>query len=404
MAINPLQHVQPGQLITSAWANDVVDEINTLAAMLAALGSPPETPPSTSGKPVLTSRSPTGNLEVGDPITLFGQNFGPRHDGLTRVAFGPVQISDSQFLFGSSDTQLRFAVPNITPATVTVKVITPEGTSDNALSVTVLPTAVENLGDVQVDAANDPDNPPTPTEGVPLLLQWKVASNTEHPDHYTFHVDFTDVTPASQVWSALLNTDHAMITPGSPFTVVATVTVPHEGTATVTLTAQSTTDTERKHTSTPLSLEVDAEMAVSDPRIELNVAVPQPIVDSQGHPSHAHLSFEDGKPVISVDADSDSFVRINVHFNDPLATIPVPYRFFAEVDDTTNWTVGTVQPPTLIQSALMGNTHVTYNLTNEETGSEQNNATLTVRAAKLQSVGGPDDYISFAPVTLRNAG
>jgi hypothetical protein len=404
MAITPLQHVQPGQLITHTWANDVVDDINTLFAMFAALGSPPAPIPSTSGAPVLTGRSPTGDLHVGDAIALLGQNFSPRHSGLTRVNFGTVLVSDSAFLTGSSDTQLRFAVPNVSPGTVPVTVSTPEGTSVNVLSVHVLPAVTTNPGTVQVDPANDPQNPPTPTEGTPLLLQWTVSSNTVFPDDYTFTIHFTDVTPGSQNWSALLNTGEASITPGVPFTVVATVTVPHQGTANVMLTAQSTTDSERHHTSLPLSLEVDQPTATSDSRIGLNVPDPQPIFDSHGHPSHSHLTFEGAVPVISVDANSNSFVQIAVHFNDPAATPPVNYRFFAQVEDTTHWTAGDVHPPTLVQTALMGNTTVTYDLTNKATDAAQNETTLTVSAAKLQSDGTTQDYVSFAPVTLRNAG
>jgi IPT/TIG domain len=404
MAINPLPHVQPGDLITSAWANDVVDEINTLAAMLAALGSPPETPPATSGAPVLTSRSPTGDLHIGDSITLIGQNFGPRHDGLTRVNFGGIQVSDSAFLTGSSDTQLRFAVPNVSPGTVTVRVINPEGTSTNALTVHVLPATAPQGGNVHIDPANDPSNPPTPEAGQPLQLQWTVASDTILPDTYAFSVDFTDVTPSSATWSATLNAAQMLITPGSPATVVATVQVPSSGSAKVTLTATSITDSSRHGSANPITLEVGTETATSDPRIALRVANPQPDFDSHGNPSNATLSFDGDLPVISVIADSDSFVQIQVHFNDLVSSPPLNYRFFAEVEDTTNWSVGDVHPATLVQTLPGGNTTVTYNLTNNATNTAQNQTTLTVSAAKLQSDGTTDDYVSFAPVTLRNAG
>lgn len=404
MAINPLQHVQPGDLITSAWANDVVDEINTLAAMLAALGSPPVTPPATSGAPVLTSRTPSGDLRVGDSITLIGQNFSPRYSGLTRINFGGVQVSDSAFLTGSNDTHLRIAVPNIPPGTVGVTVSTPQGTSSNMLSVNVLPAVAPQGGNVRIDPANDPSNPPTPQAGQPLQLQWTVASDTILPDTYAFAVDFTDVTPSSQTWSATLNASQMPITPGSPATVVATVQVPASGSAKVTLTAASTTDSSRRGSSNPITLEVGAETATSDPRIALRVANPQPDFDSQGNPSNATLTFDGDLPVIAVNANAESFVQIQVHFNDLASTPPLNYRFFAEVEDTTNWSVDAVRPATLVQTAPSGNTTVTYNLTNLATNSAPNETTLTVSAAKLQSDGTTDDYVSFAPVTLRNAG
>ena len=404
MAINPLQHVEPGDLITASWANDVVDEINSLAAALAALGSPPETPPSTSGPPVLTSRSPTGDVHVNDQITLIGQNFSPRHDGLTRVNFGGLQISDSAFLTGSSDTQLRFGVPNVPPGTVGVTVSTPQGTSSNMLSVNVLAAVTPQSGDVHIDPANDPSNPPTPTSGVPLQLQWTVSSATISTDTYSFDVSFTDVTPSSASWSATLNASQMAITPGSPFTVVATVTVPSTGSANVTLTATSTTDSSRHASSNPLLLEVGSETATSDPRIALRVANPQPDFDSHGNPSNATLTFDGSLPVILVNANSASFVQMQVHFTDLASTPPLNYRFFADVADDTHWTAGAAHPPTLVQSSLGGTTTIVYDLTNLATNSAQNETQLTVSAAKLMPDGTTDDYVSFAPVTLRNAG
>ena len=108
--------------------------------------------------------------------------------------------------------------------------------------------------------------------------------------------------------------------------------------------------------------------------------------------------------MIAVAADSESFVQIEVDFTDLASTPPLNYRFFAEVEDTTHWSADDVHPATLVQTALGGTTTVTYNLTNLATDSAQNETTLTVSAAKLQSDGTTDDYVSFAPVTLRNAG
>lgn len=404
MAITPLQHVQPGDLITSAWANEVVDEINTLAAMLAALGSPPVTPPSTSGAPVLTSRTPSGDLHVGDLITLIGQNFSPRHSGLTRVNFGGVQVSDSAFLPGTSDTQLRFSVPSVTPGTVTVRVVTPQGTSSNALSVNVLPAVITNPGDVHIDSALDPSNPPTPPAGGTVQLQWSVDSDTILADTYAFALAFTDVTPSSATWSGTLNASQMSVTPGTPFTVVATINVPNTGSAKVALTATSTTDSSRHASSNPITLEVDVETTVSDPRIDLRVSNPQPDFDAHGHPSNAFLTFDGTQPVINVTQDSASFVQMQVHFDDTVSTPPLHYRFFAEVDDTTHWSVQPASPAALVQTFPGGTTTVLYNVTNLATDAATNQATLTVSAAKLQSDGTTDDYVSFALVTLRNAG
>lgn len=404
MAINPLQHVQPGDLITATWANDVVDEINAILAQLAALGSPPSSPPSTSGPPVLTARSPTGDVHVGDQLTLIGQNFTPRHDGFTRVNFGGVEVTDPSFLAGTSDTQLIFAVPNVPPGTVGVTVSTPQGTSTHMLSVNVLAATAPQSGDVHVDPAEDPQHPPTPQANQSLQLHWTVASDTIQPDTYAFSINVSNIQPSGKSWPATLNATQMQITPGSPFTVVATISVPDSGSADVALTATSTTDGSRSASSNPIHLVVGTATETSDPRIALRVANPQPDFDAGGHPSNAFLTFDGLLPVINVSANSPSFVQIQVQFSDTTSTPPLNYRFFAEVDDTTNWSVQAASPATLVQTLPNGTTTVNYNLTNLASDTSQHQATLTVKAAKLKSDGVTDDYVSFAPVTLRNAG
>src|SRR5262245_5223215 len=400
MALTPLQHVQPGQLITSAWANAVIDEINAIVAELESVGSPPDTP-TPGGPPVLTGRSPTGDVHVGDTLTLLGQNFTPRHDGLTRVNFGGQQITDNAFLPGSSDTQLRFGVPNVL-GNVSVRVITPQGTSAAALSVHVLPQVISNPGDVTIDSSLDPNDPPTPPAGGTVQLQWSINSATALPDNYTFALLLTEQTGGS--WSGLLNVPQMTITPGIPFTVVATINVPASGSTKVALSATSTTDSTRHSSSNPITLTVNQQTDVSDPRIDLRVSDPQPDFDSGGNPSNSFLTFDGDQPVINVAADSQGFVLMQVHFADTSSPPPLRYRFFAEVADTTHWSVQPASPPTLIQTMPGGTTTVLYNLTNLATNAVPNQTTLTVRAAKVQSDGVTEDYVSFAPVTLRNAG
>jgi hypothetical protein len=403
MTINPLQHVQPGDLITAAWANDVVDEINAILVQLAAVGSPPDSPPTTSGPPVLTGRSPTGDVHVGDELTLFGENFSPRHNGLTRVNFGGIQLTETSFLIGSSDTQLSFAVPGIPPGTVGVTVSTPQGTSPQMLSVNVLAATQPNSGSVHADPHNDPANPPTPQAGQPLQLQWIVSSDTIFPDTYTFSIDVANIQPTGKSWPATLNATEMSITPGAPFTVVATLSVPDTGSADVMLTATSATDSARHTSSNPIHLEVGTATPTSDPRIALRVANPQPQFDAGGHPTNAFLTMDGDQAVINVNASSDSFVQIQVSFSDTTSTPPLNYRFFASVDDTTHWAVHAASPATLVQTLPNGTTTVNYAFTNLATDSAQNQATLTVSAAKLK-LDATDDYVSFAPVTLRNAG
>jgi hypothetical protein len=352
---------------------------------------------------VLTTRSPLGDVHVNDNLTLFGQNFTPRHNDLTRVNFGTVQIPDSQFLLGSSDTQLRFTVPNVPPGPVNISVSTPQGTSVHVLSVNVAAAVAPQGGTVHVDTANDPNNPPKPLPNQPLQLQGKVSSDTISPDDYTFDITFSEVTPSTQTWSATLNANEQTIDPNAPFTVVATVQVPSGGSAKATLTATSTTDSTR-HESNTLPLAVNVSTPTSDPRIALRVVDPQPDFDNHGNPNNAFLTYDGTNPVINVVKNASAIVEMQVHFSDTTATPPLNYRFFSQVEDTAHWSAGTADPATLVQMALGGTTTVIFNLSNLATDAATNETQITVSAAKLKPDLTTDDYVSFTPVTLRNAG
>jgi hypothetical protein len=397
-----LDTVSPGQLITARGWLALTDAIEDLRVRVSALEAGGPTTGSSPGAPVLNTRTPTGDLHPHDLVTLLGQNFSPLSKA--RVNFGPVMITS--FGAGSDDSHLSFTVPSITPQAVAITVSTPQGTSSKTLTANVLAEVVPQGGTVDVQASNDPLNPPSPVAGQPLQLQWSVKSNTMFPDTYSFDVEFSNVQPASANWTATLTTSQHQIAAGASYTVIATVAVPNDPNASANVTLKATSQTDPNHrwmAATPLTLTVGEDTPTSDPRIGLTVVDPQPFFDMDGNPSNVTLIRENNLPVILIGKNAPGFVEIQVDFHDAGATPPVNYRFFSEVADTTHWSADAVSPPTLVQTLLNGTATVLFNLTNLATNANPNDTQFTVSAAKLKA-DSTDDYVSFAPISIRNAG
>ena len=396
-----LPQANPGDLIRSDDWNAMtaaIDDLETRVAALEAGGG--TSSPSSPGAPVLNTRVPTTDLHVGDLVTLLGQNFFPL--SLTRINFGAKQITS--FGVGSDDTHLNFTVPNITPQTVSISVANPQGESSKHLTANVVTALPPPVGDVDVQSANDPSNPPNPTAGGTVQLQWTVTSNTLVPDTYTFEPVVSNASPNSAAWTVVLNATQKQINAGASFTVVATVTIATNATSVdVGLKATSQTLSSRTKTTPPTTLTVGEETPVSDSRIGLTVMVPQPEFDSHGNASNVGTVQEATGTVVLVAANVEGAVEVQVDFHDTQAVTPVNYTFSSEVDDATHWHAEAANPSTLSQSHLNGQTTVLFNITNLATNANPNDATFTVRAAKLKP-DATEDYVSFIPVAIRNAG
>jgi hypothetical protein len=182
--------------------------------------------------------------------------------------------------------------------------------------------------------------------------------------------------------------------------------VPNDPNASANVTLKATSQTDPNHrwmAATPLTLTVGEDTPTSDPRIGLTVVDPQPFFDMDGNPSNVTLIRENNLPVILIGKNAPGFVEVQVDFHDAGATPPVNYRFFSEVADTTHWSADAVSPPTLVQTLLNGTATVLFNLTNLATNANPNDTQFTVSAAKLKA-DSTDDYVSFAPISIRNAG
>ncbi len=394
------QHVNPGDLISSNFMNDLVDEINSLETRLEALETPIGSPPDQgAGPPILTTRSPTGDVEIGSLLTVTGQNFTPLE--FTRVNLGAAQISS--FEPGASSTQLSFPVPSTlsAPATVTVSISTPQGTSAT-LPVHLVPAAAPAQGgQAFIDNKSTPPGQINP--GQPYTFQWDVRSGTLLPASYTFSVVWSDVTPSTELgaWQAAtgLSSSQQLIAPGSPFRVTATVTVPpgagNTDTATLVLHVASA-DGAFVRTSDPIVLTVGSSAPVSDPRIQITYQTPGPGNDAGTGPNPVGMHLDaTGKPIYTVKFGQSGSIPVQVIVTEPGVH---NYQFQSQIEQSgTAWSAGSISPvgPAPLQPSE-GPLDVYYGIANLDSsgGGSTDDAFIVVKVVRVGDA--TPAYTSFA--------
>lgn len=165
MTLN-LPRVRPGDLIKADFMNQILDTLDSLDSRIGS--------GSTNGVQI-TGLSPSGQVQVGSPLTIFGNNF-EFSIGAVRVVFGGIQINT--LLAGSNDSQLNITVPDLGPSLPSggepVSIIVSNRTSSDSRSITVVPLPQPLIGSVLV-SAQPLDNPtnPIPQNGptdFPFLL------------------------------------------------------------------------------------------------------------------------------------------------------------------------------------------------------------------------------------------
>ncbi len=203
MAIDPLQHVQPGDLITSDVAERGRRRAQAISDRSSLHSSHAVAAARLHGRATRADGQPDRRRCGGDPLTLFGQNFGP-------LASPPSPSAHSRsrtFLPGSSETQLSFAVPS------TSRAGDRHGLGDHAAGdggcapVLIAPAAPVQSGRCSSTSGRPPRH--DQSSGSTYTFQWDVRSNTLLPDTYTFNVDLTNVSRGQRIGVAgatLLNT------------------------------------------------------------------------------------------------------------------------------------------------------------------------------------------------------
>ena len=115
--------VRPGDLITSAYFNTIIDELADLERRLALLeNSAPPGDPTGEGPVSISSFAPTADLRSGQELVIFGQNFG-FSTGSHSVFFNSTRVLIVKT--GSSNTKLIIEIPDV------------PGVTENGMQVTL---------------------------------------------------------------------------------------------------------------------------------------------------------------------------------------------------------------------------------------------------------------------------
>jgi hypothetical protein len=396
MAIDDIPLVNPGDLITADFCNELIGTLIALDARVTKLEKGTVVTP--GGAPVIEHRNPSGIVRVGDLLTLTGRNFSPLSRTRVRIGTAPAITA---FTGDSTDTRLTFGVPDAfasLPVSTTLVVETPLGTSSPPIGITIERALQQNPGRVLV--TEDISGLAKIEVGKTYQLQWLVTSETLLPDTYAFSIDLDNGDPAGSEseWDGLikLNVLEKQIVPTTPLLVTATVKIPDVKSARLKLNADSA---ERHGESGPITLKVGEKPPESAPGMKF-IRVAQPPNDANSDPN----VVTEANGTVLFPAGATAWVFTEIQFADLLVELPASYRFFAELGSpTTGWRVtGDNRPATVIRNQHGGSVNVWYGLENTATTAAPHPTELIVKAAKRKD--GADEYVSFQPISIDNAG
>ncbi|MCA1564728.1 MAG: IPT/TIG domain-containing protein [Acidobacteria bacterium] len=142
-----LEKVKPGDLITSAFMNALLTQLESLEDRVAALEG--STQPDQTVK-ITGFEFKTNPLRVGHQLTVKGQNFSVPSE-LNNVTIGGVKVTD--FALSGGENQLGFVIPELTGlsesgSSVVVEVSNAKGKDSDTLNVS--PKVVVPHGNIQV--------------------------------------------------------------------------------------------------------------------------------------------------------------------------------------------------------------------------------------------------------------
>jgi hypothetical protein len=398
MAIMDLPTVQPGALIRAEFFTQLIDELLALEARVEVLENQ-EQPTPGPGAPELDRREPTGDVKVGGQLTLFGRNFSPL--AFTRVRMGgapPITV----FGPGSTDTRLSFQVPDAfedLPRLVSLTVSNPQGTSNPLTRIRVVESRPPQGGEVFADDRTQALG--TIAVDTAYALKWLVRSETLLPATYDFTPLVFDVDPVSTVdaWNDAisLNSSHETISAEEPFEVELRVTVPHDAVSAKIALHVESTDRQFERTSNPVTLTVDEEPVLSDPKVGV-VTVKPPKFDEDGNLNRVHLVGD----AIEVEFGAIGAIPVEIQLR-PEETKGGRYQFRSDLADAGGgrWQLRAIDPDEIILDPDEETT-IQVGIRNNGTASAPPPPTvITVRAAKRNDANTADEYVSFREIPLR---
>jgi hypothetical protein len=147
--VNIPDHVEPGDLVKSVEYNGIIDVLHDLLNRVQLLEG------GVGGIGVaITSIVPSGDLRVGQEITIFGRNFG-FSIGAQRVFFNSARVTI--FKTGSNDQKLIIEIPNVTGVTeagTPVTITAANFSSSDSRTVTLRPVQLNQQGNISLSFLN----------------------------------------------------------------------------------------------------------------------------------------------------------------------------------------------------------------------------------------------------------
>jgi hypothetical protein len=192
-----LTQVQPGDLITAADWNTLVDAINSAFARIEAL----EAGAQAGIGLAITQLVPAGPYRIGDALQILGRNF-QFSIGAARVFLNATQVLN--LLPTSTDSRLEFvipAVPGVVEAGTPVDMVVLNQTESVSQQITLRPRQTPLQGNVTVEYLSV--TPTTVTAGQPATFNYRIQSGTNNRATWSINPQVSVATNAA-AWNAQL--------------------------------------------------------------------------------------------------------------------------------------------------------------------------------------------------------
>ncbi|MET7636354.1 hypothetical protein [Streptomyces sp. NPDC005078] len=379
--------VEPGALITARFVNRILDQLERMQAEIDEIKG------SDKNIPVITGRSPLGDIPVPSELTLIGRNFLIPVNQNTVTIDGTVSITG--FLVGSNDTRLIFDIPPTIaglPKNVEVKVTNRYGS--DSTTVRLVPDQTVTGQMLITDSTSDLGE--AIQTGHTYLFTFQLDSQTNIAEAYAITPRFTNAqgTSASawQTGAVLVGSSPVTIRPGAPTTVGVRVTVPAGASSVdfaVGVAAQHSTDPRLNRTSAVRTLAVGQPQKPNDPRTTLSLADIGPVFDN------VRKVTIDGNEGIEIQYNTRGPVPVRADFS-----VTGRYRYEAEIENPGGlWELGTPVPAEGEGTAGQF-TKVTTELTSSVTSPSSEQRFMVVRAIRLKE-DGTNDFLSYTRFPIR---
>jgi hypothetical protein len=402
------EKVLPGDLITTDLVNQVLADVADLQVQVASLAAAGTTRPQA---PVLLSRNPTGNVEVGGLLTLSGANF-LAVSNMNTVMLGGIPIND----FLSADSaHLGFQVPDLftgLPRDVMVFVTNANGTSAS-LPVRVLPRPVIQGGQLVIFDQTQPLG--TIVVGGTYPLKWLIDSQTLLPVTYSWDLVFANLDGASEsMWRAvnpasqLTPAGPASIARGSPLAINASVTVPSLATSADISLHVVSDDKAFEKSSSVQTFVVGRSAVVSDPRVLVTMLDIPPFDPLDGvTPNGAQansITVAGGNTLdgVQIKFNETGWISIDIYVTDDASAVG-HYDYSAEIENRGSlWSVPTVVDAASTQTRK---SHYQVTVTVQNTNAAQGSDVtfLVVKAAHKPPGALTVDFTSFIRFPIQGA-